>query len=499
MIPAKSRRLLPAANAPSWVLAETGVNALFSLLGMLVVSRAIGPAAAGIGAMAIAAFLLLDLFGSSMMTDALIQWRRLEPRHASSAVTLTVLTGLGAGILLAVVGVVVSRTTGHPQIVPLTWVLAPLLPLSAFSGVGSGLVLRERRYRFLAMRVFIGQPVGLALGLLTAHNHGGAWSMIALQSGNTVSVFLLFLVTRSLPLRPLLDRAALADLWHVAGPQLLSVVMLAGRYRVFIIVLGMITTGAVVAVCNVGFRLLDTVLMVVASSTLRITLPRLSALQEQPEALALAYGETAQFQALLAWPMAGGVALTADNLVTGLMGPQWAGAADGTRVVACVAMLAYSYGDSGSLWISINKTKINLMTSMAALLVPIIGLVLLRPQTPAHAAICWGATGLVLAPINVALVTRRIGRSPFWLMRQLRPAAAGTAAMAIAVFAAAPILPKPPLLALICQAGIGAVVFGAVAFLALGRRLPNALRVHPAPTERVIKTMEETVEPAALL
>ena len=353
------RRLLPGANAPSWVLAETGVNAVFSLLSMLAISRTIGPAAAGVGAVAIAAFLLLDLFGGSMMTDALIQWRRLEPRHARSAMTLTVLTGCVAALVMVATGFVLAASTGHAQIASLTMGLAPLLPLSAFSGVGSGLVLRQRRYRLLAMRVFIGQPVGLALGLLLAHAQAGAWAMVALQGGNTVVVFLLFLLARAAPLRPMLDRAALGDLWPVAGPQLLSVVMLAGRYRVFVIALGMITSASVVAICNVGFRLLDSVLTVVSGSTLRITLPRLSALQDDPPAFAEAYGETAQFMALLGWPIATGVALTAGNLVTGLMGPQWSGAAQATRIVACTALLAYSYGDAGSLWVSIGKTWIN--------------------------------------------------------------------------------------------------------------------------------------------
>ena len=486
------RRLLPSATSPSWVLGETGVNAVFSLMSMLAVSRTIGPTATGIGAVAIAAFLLLDLIGGSMMTDALIQWRRLEQRHARSAMTLTVLTGCATALVQVAAGFVLASTTGHPQIIPLSLALAPLLPLSAFSGVGSGLVLREHRYRLLAMRVFIGQPVGLLLGLLLAHADAGAWAMVALQGGNTVVVFLLFLLTRAAPVRPMLDRGALGDLWPVAGPQLLSVVMLAGRYRVFIIALGTITSASVVAICNVGFRLLDSVLTVVSGSTLRITLPRLSALQDDPPAFAEAYGETAQFMALLGWPIATGVALTASNLVAGLMGPQWASAAQATRVVACTALLAYSYGDAGSLWVSIGKTWINLMTAAAALLVPVTGLLLLRPQTPGQAALCWGATALVLAPINMFLVTRQIRRSPLWLMRWLWPAAAGTAAMAAAVLLIGPFLPKQPLLALLCQAGLGAAVFAPVAFAALGRRLPRALKIHPA-------VVEEPVVPATVL
>ncbi|TLU74439.1 oligosaccharide flippase family protein [Lichenicoccus roseus] len=469
---------IPSARSPSWVLAETGVASVFSLLSMLVVSRTIGPAAAGVGAVAIATFLLLDLFGSSMMTDAVIQRPDLEPRHAHSATTLTVLVGMVAAVVLVASGFVIASTTGHPQIPILTLALAPLLPLSAFSGVGSGLVLRDQRYRLLALRVFIGQPVGLAFGLLVAWSGGGAWAMIALQVGNTVSVCLLLLLSRSTPTRVSLDREALRDLWSVAGPQLVAVVMLAGRYRVFIIALGMIASGSVVAICNVGFRLLDAVLSVVTGSTMRITLPRLSALQDEPAAFATAYGETAQLQALLGWPIAAGVALTAGHLIAGLMGPQWAGAASGTEITACASMIGYTYGDAGSMWVAINKTRINLITSILAFVTPIIGLLILHPQSPSSAALCWGATALVLAPINMALVTRRLHRSPFWLLSRLWPAAIATAAMALAVVAEEPLLPASPLLALLCQAALGATVFVMTAWLALGRTLPRALRIH---------------------
>lgn len=479
------RRLLPASRSPAWVLAETGLGAGFSLLSMLAVSRNIGTVASGVGAVAIATFLLLDLIGATMMTDAVIQWRRLDERHARSALTLTGLSGVATGLVLCLAGLAVARATGHGQIIPLCCAMAPLLPLSAFSGAAAGLVLREHRYLLLAMRVFLGQPIGLALGLVLANHGAGAWAMVAVQAANTVIVFLIFVVARAVPLRPMLDRAALADLWPVAGPQLASVVMLAGRYRIFIIVLGMMATAHVVAVCNVGFRLLDSLLMVVASSTLRITLPRLSALQDSPEGLAETYGETAQFQALLGWPMAAGVALTAHNLVIGLMGPQWQSAASGTRIVACTALIAYSYGDVGSLWVAVGKARINSFTSAAAVLVPIAGLLLLRPQTPWAAALCWGATGLLLAPPNVYLALREIRRSPVWLLRHTWPAYVATACMVAAVLAAGPLLPAAPLLALLCQAALGAAVFVVVAFVALGRRLPRALKVH-APAARLV-------------
>lgn len=70
--------------------------------------------------------------------------------------------------------------------------------------------------------------------------------------------------------------------------------------------------------------------------------------------------------------------------------------------------------------------------------------------------------------------------------------------MAVAVLAAAPMLPSAPLLALVCQAALGGLVFGLVAFLALGRRLPHALKIHPAPND-VTVCVSEVAEAAPVL
>ena len=76
---------LPTARSPSWVLAETATSAGFSFFSLILIAKVIGPEAAGLGAVAIAAFLLLDLACASLFTDALVQRAALYERHVRSA------------------------------------------------------------------------------------------------------------------------------------------------------------------------------------------------------------------------------------------------------------------------------------------------------------------------------------------------------------------------------------------------------------------------------
>lgn len=466
---------LPSATSSVWVLAETATSAVFSLFSLMLIARVIGPEAAGTGSVAIAAFLLADLASASLFTDALVQRLALAERHARSAVTVQVAVGLlGAG-LLAALAPGLARGAEAPEVLPLTLALAGLLPFSAFSGAAAGLVLRGQRYRLLAMRVLVGQPVGLTAGLLAAHAGLGPWAMVAQQAGATLATFLLLVLFGRLPLRPRLSGRAIADLWPVAGPQILSVIVQAGRYRLFVLALGILTAETVVAVCNVAFRLVDSALGVVWGATGRLALPRFSALQNNTARLSEAYGEIAQLQALMGMPIAAGVALTAPDLVRSLLGPAWSEAADAAKVVAWVAVLGFVWGDAWNLFVARGKTRRNLMVSVVTMLVPLVLLLLLRPGTPKDVAFCWAASTLVVTPWLTWLVLRELGKSPFWLLGRIAPALAATGAMSLTVMLLRMEIALPPLPELLLEAAVGALVFGAVAWLALGRRLPRAL------------------------
>ncbi|MBD0274664.1 MAG: oligosaccharide flippase family protein, partial [Acetobacteraceae bacterium] len=142
---------LPAARSPSWVIAETATSAAFSFFSLMVIAKVIGPEAAGLGAVAVAAFLLVDLACAALFTDALVQRASLSERHVRSALTVQVLAGAAGAVALALLAPAIAHASDAPEVRPLVVALAALLPFSAFSGASSGLVLREQRYRLLAM------------------------------------------------------------------------------------------------------------------------------------------------------------------------------------------------------------------------------------------------------------------------------------------------------------------------------------------------------------
>ena len=266
----------------------------------------------------------------------------------------------------------------------------------------------------------------------------------------------------------------------MAVPQVLALCVLIGRYRLFLVLLGLVASEAVLAVSHFAFRMLDAALVMVWQSTGRIAMPRLCALQGDRHAMAEAFGDLAQLQALLGMPLAAGIALTAPDLVHALLGPAWSGAAPAAQIVGAAALLSFINGDTLSLFVARGKAKRNILINLASLAVPVTALLVLQPRTPSGAALAWASQSLVLPPILTWLVLREVGRPLSWLLARIAPALVATAAMSVAVLGLQAVASMSPAVELVLSAATGALVYGGVVWVMLGGQLPRALLRHPA-------------------
>lgn len=462
------------ARAPSWVLVETASAAVFALLSMLIVGRQIGPDAMGLATVALAAFLLLDVLASSLFSDAIVQCPQFGPNHAGSTAATCLLAGTAAALVLIALGPVLAAVAHAPQVTALTWALAPLLPISAWSGAMSGLALRRHRFRLLAARALAGQPIALGAGLLAAVEGYGPWAMIANQAAATAVTFVLLVSARQVT-RLRLDRSALRDLWPIAVPQVAAVFVTTGKYRIFLLALGFTVGHSVVALSHAAFRLLDGPLMVVFQSVNRIGLPRMCVEQGHRERLAETFGEMAQLQALLGLPVATGIALVAPAMVLTLLGPEWQAAADAAQIVGFASTIGFLAGDASSLFVAVNKPKRNIVVAVASLVLPLTLLFALRPTTPEGVALCWASQSVLLPPVTAWLAVRELGRSPWWLLGQTAPAVIATLGMVVAVIALRSAVPMRASVQLIASMACGGAVYLGIAAVLLRLRMPTAL------------------------
>jgi hypothetical protein len=134
------------------------------------------------------------------------------------------------------------------------------------------------------------------------------------------------------------------------------------------------------------------------------------------------------------------------------------------------------------LFVAVGKAKRNLHVAVAHFVIPLAALAAVRPDTALEAALVWSAQCFIVTPVLAFVVLRELRRSVWWLARSVAPAVIATAAMALAVLLLQGAFDMPPVARLLASASVGAAVYAATAWVALGRRLPRALRTSaPAP------------------
>jgi hypothetical protein len=85
-----------------------------------------------------------------------------------------------------------------------------------------------------------------------------------------------------------------------------------------------------------------------------------------------------------------------------------------------------------------------------------------------------------MPPLIQRMVLAEIERPLLWLLRRIAPALLATGAMAASVYAVQHTMRLAAFDMLLVSAAVGAAVYLAVAWVALGGRLPAALVRHPA-------------------
>ena len=476
---ASLRRIVPHRRSGLWVGAESLMGAAVSLCGLLLIARMIGPDAAGTGAVATSIFLLLDMPAASLFGDALLQRRDLEERHRSSAFWATLIVATAAAAVLFLLAPFLALAIGRSEIGAMLRVLACLLPISAAAGLLAALLLRTQHYRLLAARALFCQPFAIAAGVAVAHAGGGAWALVTQQVTATVGVALLLAIR--VPWRPRMQRPKrtdLADLWPVAGPQVVALFLLSARYRLFVAVLGVLADEAVVALTHVAFRFFEVVSSIVAGAVGRLAMPRLAALQHDRHALAETYGDLTQLQALIALPAAAGLAIVTPQLVELLLGSAWSAAAAPARLLALGVALTALIGPSRALWLAVARTPVSLVMQFLSTALPLAALLIVMPNDPYAAAACWVFAAIAVVPPEGAMALRQLGRGLPWLIRCVLPALVGTVAL---LAGSASVLAwtagMPPWIALVLAGLAGAVCLAAGVLLTLGGKPARALRV----------------------
>lgn len=392
-----------------WTGVESVGLCAISLGTLLVYAHFLTPAELGVAAMALAIVQLLTVPVEGLFEPAIVQRRHISRVHLDTAFCGSVMAGLVLALLCWFAAGPVATLIGEPALAPVLQWMGLSLP---FLGVSAPLIGWQRRaldFRPITVRSLIGRLLGGAVGIGFAASGAGAWSLVAQHLASVVIAGALILVLAEVRPRLRFDwRAGRALLRFGVFPVGFGLLKLSGP-RVFILLVGAFMGSQTAGYLNLAFRVVDVLRDIIGHAVQQLLLPVFSRLQSDAVAMSAAARRSIPVACAVMFPIFGGLAVCAYELVLVAFGGDWLPAAP---IIAVMAVLTFHYVPMmfvAPMMNAVGRPVLSLPGEAVQLLVVIAGMLLFGYGGLAVALVVWAARLIVSTPVDLMMLRRATG------------------------------------------------------------------------------------------
>ena len=459
-------------SAVAWMAFGNWTEQAVNFLVFVLLARILGAEAFGLLAMAAVFVILSEFLVRETFSEYLISADTLGPAHLNSAFWLLMVFG---GVLTAVLWWAagpVARFYDQPQVPELLRALSMTVPIIAITAVPVAILRRDMSFRVLSIRAIAGVIAGGVVGVALALSGAGVWALVGqriVQVG--VNAVLAWLAVDWHPM-PAFDRAAARQIARLGT----TVVALRGG-EIALTQLPVLIIGAVLGPISAGFyaiswRLVELSTFLLAVPIRQAAQPAFAAMardgQDAPEFLL----DLLRFAGFVVFPAFAGMAVLSLPLLPLLFGEKWLDAAPMLAALAPLgAYLAVERQHQGYCLATGRAGAITLLTWIEAATVAALLSVFLSQGLP----LAIGLMVLVLFalwPLRFAIVGRISGLGG-WVIGQVHLAPLLSAlVMGGGVYWLVVATPHwPSLWQLAAGTALGAIIYGALTFVAMRDRV----------------------------
>lgn len=445
----------------------------------LITSRLVGPSAFGTVAIAIG---LVELCRSLIVENVaanLIANSAADTRDFNAGFAWTMTGSVVVCIALVFAAPTIAPLFHTPALVTVLPQIALLLVCYGVSRLQEARMIKEMRFRMLALRTVIAALLGGGVGVLAARAGLGVTALVYQQwAGAVVSVVLLWGASDwrpqfrfSFSQFTALHRASLM----LAPANLIYGLSVLADGLAVAIVAGPGAAG----IYNLGKRVQVAMLVALSGALDRVSLATFSKLQKNQARLVAVFEQALAISMLAVFPLFFGVAAVAPELIDVVLGPAWLAAATPMALLLIGGAFAVATSYCDNVLLVLEQRRWIVALHVVFIFVLIGGLLLFGRFGPTFVA----ATSLAASIIRSLAAAFALGRAaPFSVGAYLRTIAAPTVLslamlMLIAGLRLAPDLATlTPLQRLLILVATGALFYSASALLLARRRVSAAFR-----------------------
>jgi O-antigen/teichoic acid export membrane protein len=458
------------ARAAGWAFVATAGTRLVTLLSLVIVARLLSPADFGLLAFALVYITYAETIGDLGTSAALIYWKDRREDAAQVTFVVNLVMGVLWCALTLLLAPAIAGFFNNPEAAPIIGTLAFSFPIKYAGNTHDALAQKDLRFRARAV-----PELGMALtkagvSIALAVAGFGPWSLVWGQlAGQLVWTVLAWSVVSWRPRISLVPGLAAPMLRYgrgIIGVNIISAVV----HHADLAVVGRLLGTTALGLYQVAYKVPEATIIVLTWVISRVLFPAFSRLESIAE-LRRSYFQALRYVSFITVPLAAGLFLTAEPLLTVVFGEQWRGAGNILRWLAIYAGIRSISTPSGDVLKASGHSSMLARIALlkAAIVVP--ALILGARYGVEGVAIALAASTALTFVIQLFIVRSVLGFELLGVARAVGPSALAGAVMIVATLALQRLTPGiAPHTGLVATIVAGAVAY-ATALLLIDRPL----------------------------
>lgn len=345
-----------SARGAAVTLAGQSGRLILSLSSTALLARILLPSDFGLVAMVAALTGLIAVFRDLGLSSATIQQPQIDHGQISTLFWANTAMGIAVTVVVALAAWPISQFYQDPRLVDLTLFLSLSFLLSGVTAQHHALLKRSMRFGTIVIIDLTAQLSGLVLGVVSAYNGAGYWSIAIMQiATDLVTAGAVWHSVRWMPGRA--GRISDVKEMLVFGRNLTYYGVVNHFARNFDnVLIGRFCGAQALGLYGRAYSLLLLPIGQIVAPITQVVVPALSRLQVDPERYRDYYLTALRLTAYLATPPVVCLAVLSDDLVLLVLGPNWSGVGALFRLLAIGGWMQPVMSTSGWLFTSSGRT-----------------------------------------------------------------------------------------------------------------------------------------------
>lgn len=457
-----------AFSGARWNATGRGAQRAIRFVVSLVLARLLAPADFGLMAVATTVMNFLDLVRDLGTGQAIIQKKEVTQRLLSSLFVMNLASGIGATALLVLAAPYIAWLFATPDVTGVLRVMGVGFGVYSWSVTQRAILLRRLDFRRVAISDGVGAVTNGVVSISLAFAGFGVWALaigyVVSSCAGTIALWLLAQWRPSFAFsREDLREVRSFSLNLVAHNLVQNLFKSADTFLI-----GRFLGAAELGIYATGKRLVVFPVQTLSQILTGVLVPALARVQDDTNRMQRDYLRACAGLALVGFPVAVGIGVTAGPLVDALLGPRWRGVVPVVTLLAPAVLLLSTTENTGAIFRALGRTDLQLRWGFAVGVVTLGGYIAGLPYGLDGVAAGYAVAIALLVVPEHWISLRMIDLTWADLARALRPYAIASALLAGAALGARfglEALGLPNFWVLLGTAGVGAGTYLAVLWM----------------------------------